>query len=111
MNLHEEKTLEGGCACGSVRYRLEADPLIVHACHCRNCQRQTGTSHAVNALVELSGHPHGPTWRSYIYGERWKAQVNSAELPRDVSPRPTGRWSRPSETTIDALRRWSSAHR
>ena len=55
MNVHTENALEGGCACGSVRYRLEADPLIVHACHCRNCQRQTGTWHAVNALVE-SGH-------------------------------------------------------
>jgi hypothetical protein len=28
------------------------DPLIVHACHCRNCQRQTGAWHAVNALIE-----------------------------------------------------------
>ena len=44
--------LEGGCACGSVRYRMLLDPLVVHACHCRNCQRQTGTWHAVNALIE-----------------------------------------------------------
>jgi len=44
--------LEGGCACGAVRYRLEAPPLIVHACHCGNCQRQTGAWHAVNALLE-----------------------------------------------------------
>jgi hypothetical protein len=43
---------EGGCACGEVRYRLLNSPMIVHACHCRNCQRQTGAWHAVNALIE-----------------------------------------------------------
>ena len=46
------QSLEGGCACGAVRYRLHMDPMVVHACHCRNCQRQTGTWHAVNALIE-----------------------------------------------------------
>jgi hypothetical protein len=30
------------------------DPLIVHACHCSNCQRQSGTWHAVNALIETN---------------------------------------------------------
>jgi hypothetical protein len=35
--------LEGGCACGSVRYRLTAPPLIVHACHCRDCLVRIGT--------------------------------------------------------------------
>jgi len=43
---------EGGCACGGVRYRVSSAPMIVHACHCRLCQRQTGSSHAVNALIE-----------------------------------------------------------
>jgi len=36
--------LEGGCACGAVRYRLTAPPLIVHACHCRDCQKLTGSA-------------------------------------------------------------------
>ena len=52
MNRVAGGKLEGGCGCGSVRYRLESSPLIVHACHCRNCQRQTGGWHAVNALIE-----------------------------------------------------------
>ncbi len=43
---------EGGCACGSVRYKIVSDPLIVHCCHCRYCQRQTGTAFALNALFE-----------------------------------------------------------
>ncbi len=43
---------EGGCACGDVRYRVEVAPLIVHCCHCRWCQRETGAAFALNALVE-----------------------------------------------------------
>ena len=43
---------EGGCSCGAVRYRLLAEPLIVHCCHCTNCQRQTGSAFAVNLLLE-----------------------------------------------------------
>jgi hypothetical protein len=44
--------LEGGCACGSVRYRLASAPMFVHCCHCRDCQRQTGSAFVLNALIE-----------------------------------------------------------
>ena len=44
--------LEGGCSCGAVRYRLTADPLFVHCCHCLNCQRQTGSAFVINLLIE-----------------------------------------------------------
>jgi hypothetical protein len=55
--------MDGGCTCGQLRYRLNGTPLIVHACHCRWCQRETGTAHALNALYEadrvvhMSGEP------------------------------------------------------
>jgi hypothetical protein len=45
-------TLEGGCACGKMRYRLASQPMIVHCCHCRDCQRQTGSAFVLNALIE-----------------------------------------------------------
>jgi len=46
------EVLEGGCACGAVRYRLTASPMFVHCCHCRDCQRQTGSAFVINALIE-----------------------------------------------------------
>jgi len=55
--------LGGGCACGVVRYRFASAPMFVHCCHCRDCQRQTGSAFVINALIEtdrvaiLSGDP------------------------------------------------------
>ena len=55
--------LEGGCTCRGVRYRMTAPPMFVHCCHCRWCQRETGSAFALNALVEadrieiLNGQP------------------------------------------------------
>ena len=43
---------EGGCACGTVRYRLASDPLFTHCCHCLNCQRQTGSAFVINLMIE-----------------------------------------------------------
>jgi hypothetical protein len=57
------QALEGGCACGAVRYRLLSAPMFVHCCHCLDCQRQTGSAFVLNALIEtdrvqvLSGEP------------------------------------------------------
>jgi hypothetical protein len=59
----EAKTLTGGCACGAIRYRLAERPMIVHACHCRDCQRITGGAFVINLWIErrlvetLSGAP------------------------------------------------------
>jgi hypothetical protein len=44
--------LDGGCTCGGVRYRMTTKPMFVHCCHCRWCQRETGASFALNALIE-----------------------------------------------------------
>ena len=47
-----ESRHEGGCACGGMRYRLASKPMFVHCCHCRDCQRQTGSAFVINALIE-----------------------------------------------------------
>jgi len=43
---------EGGCTCRAVRYRMTTKPLFVHCCHCRWCQRETGSAFALNAMIE-----------------------------------------------------------
>jgi hypothetical protein len=57
------QNLEGGCACGAVRYRLTSRPMFVNCCHCKNCQRETGSAFVINAVIEtarieqLAGEP------------------------------------------------------
>ena len=46
------QTYEGGCSCGAVRYRLTSAPMFVNCCHCLDCQNQTGSAFAINALIE-----------------------------------------------------------
>ena len=47
-------SMEGGCTCGAVRYRLNRKPMFVHCCHCTSCQTETGSAFVINALVESS---------------------------------------------------------
>ncbi len=44
--------IDGGCDCRYIRYRMLTSPLVVHCCHCRWCQRETGASFALNAMIE-----------------------------------------------------------
>ena len=54
---------EGGCQCGAVRYRLEGEPVALTACHCSECQRQSGSAFGMSLIVSkdafqlLSGEP------------------------------------------------------
>jgi hypothetical protein len=52
MNDDSNHPIEGGCDCRAVRYRMTTRPLVVHCCHCRWCQRETGTAFALNAMIE-----------------------------------------------------------
>lgn len=47
-----EKTREGGCLCGEVRYRVPAQPEEVVVCHCLNCQKQAGSAFSVVAFFK-----------------------------------------------------------
>jgi hypothetical protein len=35
----------GGCACGAIRYAVKGNPIFQNHCHCRDCQRMSGTGH------------------------------------------------------------------
>lgn len=41
----------GGCQCGALRYRIRADPLAVTACHCSDCQTQSGSAFSMSMVV------------------------------------------------------------
>jgi hypothetical protein len=42
---------EGGCQCGAVRYRIEGEPLVLAVCHCKECQRQSGSAFGMSLMV------------------------------------------------------------
>ena len=53
--------LSGGCLCGNIRYKILKEPLLAYTCHCRFCQKDTGTAHrsalaTLNEYVDLSGN-------------------------------------------------------
>lgn len=42
---------DGGCFCGEIRYRFSGEPFTLYACHCLDCQRQTGSSFSLSMIV------------------------------------------------------------
>ncbi|MBP6724835.1 MAG: GFA family protein [Halioglobus sp.] len=41
----------GGCQCEGIRYMLDGEPLLTYACHCRDCQRRTGSAFSEGILI------------------------------------------------------------
>ena len=101
-----DETFEGGCFCGAVRFAMRGRPMFIHACHCKDCRRQSGGPFVINGLIEAdrislsegapacrtlatdSGYPHdlfvcadcgSPLWSDY--GRRgWMLFVRLAAL-------------------------------
>ena len=54
---------EGGCQCGTVRYRINGTPLTLYACHCAECQKQSASAFGLSLWIDsshleiLSGKP------------------------------------------------------
>lgn len=47
--------LTGGCLCGALRYAFEGEPGAAGWCHCRMCQRSSGTSAQAYVLLPAAG--------------------------------------------------------
>ncbi len=58
MEQIDPQRLHGYCTCRAVRYRMTSTPMFVHCCHCRWCQRETGTAFALNAMIEADRVVH-----------------------------------------------------
>ncbi len=67
----------GGCACGALRYELSAPPVMIYNCHCKNCQKITGSAFTVaatvfeNALAFTKGAPRRTAWKADSGNERF----------------------------------------
>ncbi|HEY8947803.1 MAG TPA: GFA family protein [Rhizomicrobium sp.] len=46
------KLFSASCFCGAVQFSLAANPMFIHACHCRDCQVQVGGPFAINGIIE-----------------------------------------------------------
>jgi hypothetical protein len=57
--------IEGGCLCGKVRYSAEAEPAFVGVCHCKNCQKVSGTAFATVVAVPKTALRLQGTLKSY----------------------------------------------
>lgn len=85
MNTSDATFYDGTCTCRFVRYRMTTKPLFVHCCHCRWCQRETGSSFALNAMIEADRVPPDiPAVAEYYKAsQRWPLEslARRAQIP------------------------------
>lgn len=84
-------TRDGGCLCGSVRYRISGAPIWINACHCTDCQRLTGSAFGINIITEASN-----------------IELLSGELRIDQAPSPSGRGQTIHRCAACGTRMWSN---
>ena len=48
-------TMTGGCLCGAIRYESSGEPVFALQCHCRDCQRSSGTAYIAAVRVPSAG--------------------------------------------------------
>jgi hypothetical protein len=74
---HPSLPLTGGCNCGAVRFEIDAPLRSSMYCHCRRCQRRTGTAASANAAVEpgsfriVAGEDRLKAWAPPDGAEKW----------------------------------------
>ena len=77
----------GGCACGAIRYECSAEPLMSLNCHCRDCQRITGSAYSTVVGVPAAKvlFTQGSPQYYETTGER-ETSVRHGFCPRCSSP-------------------------
>jgi hypothetical protein len=81
----------GRCTCGSVKFRMTSTPLFVNCCHCRWCQRETGASYALNAMIEAD-----------------RVQLIAGEVDVVVTPSESGRGQKIARCARCRVALWST---
>ena len=90
MDAHDARPYDGGCTCRHVRYRMTTNPLFVHCCHCRWCQRETGSSFALNAMIEAD-----------------RVELTHGEVDAVLTPSNSGKGQKISRCPICRVAVWS----
>lgn len=83
-------SLAGGCRCGAVRYAMTGMPIVVNCCHCRDCQRLSGSAFAINAMIEtgrvISTGTTTPAVQVDAQGNRsWRCEACGVLLYADLA--------------------------
>ncbi|KAI4921060.1 uncharacterized protein J4E92_008045 [Alternaria infectoria] len=86
--------LSGGCVCNTIRYRLLTAPLYCYACHCMDCQKQTGSAFYLSLNIEL-------------YNIQILSPTKPSFLSREVKP---GLVDRYAECPQCHVQLWASNH-
>ena len=58
--------IHGGCLCGNVRYAITAEPVFSGVCHCKDCQKSSGSAFGVIVAVPNGGFSASGALKSYI---------------------------------------------
>jgi hypothetical protein len=78
--------INGGCACGAVRYECSADPMMAANCYCRDCQHSTGTALASVMLVPKAALKITGTLKQYAVKGDSGNEVSRGFCPNCGSP-------------------------
>ena len=99
---------EGGCLCGKVRYKVSAEPVFAGVCHCKNCQKGSGSAFSVVLAIPSAGLTVTGTLKEYVgRGDSGNATTKkfcpecgspiAIEAEHDAR---SSRWSRSARSTI-----------
>lgn len=87
--------ISGGCLCGAVTYSTEAEPAMIVVCHCKDCQKQSGSPFSVNVLV--------PNTEVEMAGETLSQYVINGDSGQTVTRNFCSRCGSPLSTVMDAF--------
>ena len=80
------ETYTGRCQCGAVRYEINKKPQTVHACHCTECQKRSGSAFGLTMIVERDSFAVQGELASYIRTSDNDTKVTSYFCPNCGNP-------------------------
>ena len=95
-------TIEGGCLCGGVRYRLHVRPKQGSDCHCEDCRRASAAPYVTwcsvpsKAIEVLSGE-----LRRVSYADRLRSFASCCGTPLFIQDEVSSEWIDVTVASLD----------